>query len=1192
MSIDVDLGNLDSDHLIALDAINRVRALDHASFIVEAPAGAGKTELLTQRYLKLLATVRDPEEIIALTFTNKAATEMRNRILLSLEHAERQTVETAPHKLITRALANAVLAQSKANAWDVIAQPSRLRILTIDALCSSLTRQMPLLSKFGGQPAVSDDTDSHYIEAARRAIAHIVHESVPQETRIVDIESEYVESNELESDDVESEGAVTVALRYLDNNSEKLTSLLAKMLARRDQWLPLAVQLHGAQAEEVSHNTSIALQCLMAEHLQLALKILTPNVQRLLMPIARYAASNLEADADIAPLLDWQTVLEANAENLLEWQALANFLVTKSEKTYRKSLNKNNGFPVSDEGKTYKQAYLDVVNTLESSQAVASVLGLPALAKLAENEAVIQSLTKLLMLASTHLWAVFQAAGEVDFVAIAQSAQLALENEQGATDLALKLDYKISHLLIDEFQDTSPVQMRLIEKLIEGWQPDDGRTLFCVGDPMQSIYRFRKADVSLFLQASEYGIGHLPLTRLQLSSNNRSHPAVVSWINDAFKQVFPTLDNINQGAISYRAFTATRPTIEDEGVIVHPLVLAADGAVDENSYDESNADENRSVNIKQIEASYVADLIVTLRAKNDTQTMAVLVRNRSHLKELVSEIRRNHSHLKFQAVEIERLNDRQTIQDAFSLACALSHRADRLHWLNVLRAPWCGLTLADLHVLAADNHRATVWQLMQDEARLNNLSEDGQLRLRHVNTVLKAAFAGQGRMPARRWLESTWMQLGGAKCLVDVGDNRDVQVFFDLVEKTSRSGYMDIAALELGMQKLYAKPDIDAPDNLQFLTIHKSKGLEFDTVILPALNRQPRNTDNELVLWQEVMVNQQSYLIAAPLTSKVISATSNTKNATPSVYDFLKSLEKERADNEIVRLLYVAATRAQRQLHVIASVQMSQKGEVKPLANSLLQSIWPALEADFMRATPLSINATEASMIDVNQFKPQLQRLYSQEFTGNFLELNAEVAARKLSQYRSQNDVDTSLALKQSGLLVEADLYKNCGILAHLYMQLFAKTDLQSWREYKLAQCQSAMQQWLMQQGHTAKHALQGATQVQTALQTTLNSHEGQWVLQAHTDAVSELSLMQLTDDGVRSHVIDRTFIENGSRWIVDYKLTQLDQQLDGGMNLTLLAAQHRPQLERYASLFVDEKLPIKKAVLFLSMGELVELIP
>lgn len=1148
-----DLTTLD---LNEKDTLNRVRALELASFIVEAPAGAGKTELLTQRYLKLLATVNEPEEIIALTFTNKAAAEMRNRILFSLENAQNQTIETAAHKLKTRELANAALLQSSAKSWDIINQPSRLRILTIDALCSSLTRQMPLLSKFGGQPAVSDDTDSHYIEAARRAIAHIAHETKPDDT-------------------------VTIALSYLDNNSEKLAELLAKMLARRDQWLPHAMDLHSKDIEEVSQNTTVALQHLIAENLQLVLDTLTPRVQSLLMPLARYAVSNLKVDADIAPLRDWQQPLTAEPECLLEWQALANFLVTKSERTYRKSLNKNIGFPATDEGKTYKEAYFEIVNGLESSQVIASVLDLPALANIAENQEIIKALTRLLILAERHLWIVFQAAGEVDFVAIAQSAQLALENEQGATDLALKLDYKISHLLIDEFQDTSPVQTRLIEKLIQGWQPDDGRTLFCVGDPMQSIYRFRKADVSLFLQASEFGIGHLPLTRLQLSRNNRSHPAVVDWINTVFKQVFPASDDINQGAISYRKFTATRPIITGEGVTLHPLILNV-----------ADKEDSQKADLKQIEASYVADLIVKLRSENGaSNTIAVLVRSRSHLKELVSEIRRNHPSLKFQAVEIEHLNERQTVQDALSLVCALHHRADRTHWLNLLRAPWCGLTLADLHALAGDNHRATIWQLMQDKAKLSKLSVDGQLRLAHVKNVLAAAFDGQGRMPLRRWLESTWLQLGGGKCLVDAGDNRDVQVFFDLVEKIGRSGHLDIAALELGMEKLYAKPDIEADGSVQFLTIHKSKGLEFDAVILPALNRQPRNGDNELVLWQEVMVDNHLHLIAAPLESKMV----NSKNAGASVYDFLKDLENKRAENELVRLLYVAATRAHRQLHLIASVQANKDGEIKPTANSLLQTLWPAVEAEFNHAAPQIVGESPLQVLAIGQFNPKLQRLLSSEFNsaefiGGLLNMPKLQGSAKIN-YSNQSGEDltaTPFAINES--ILSVDLHKNCGTLAHLYMELFAKADLQTWTNQRLQQCQPAMQKWLMQQGHTAKNAEQGAAQVLAALNVTLNSEAGQWVLQNHTDAASELSLLQTEENGVKNHVIDRTFIAEGNRWVVDYKLTNLDEALGSESNLAVAAEQHRPQLERYAGLLTNESLAIKKAVLFLSVGKLVEL--
>ena len=1140
--------------LNAQDAENRTRALDeYASFIVEAPAGAGKTELLTQRYLKLLATVEEPEEIIALTFTNKAATEMRNRILLSLAHAEQQTPETKAHKLVTRGLAEKALNQSNMNQWQILSQPSRLRILTIDALCSSLTRQMPLLSRFGGQPMVSDDTDTHYNDAARRAIAEIMHETKTDDT-------------------------VTTALRYMDNNAEKLTELLAKMLARRDQWLPMAMQLHGLEPEAMLASTEHALRSLIADDLKAALQVLPANVQQALMPLARFAASNLDSDADIAPLLDWQTTLSADADDLIAWQALANFLLTKTEQTYRKSPNKNNGFPADKEHKSKKDDFTAIVNCLENHEVVANILSLPAIATLAESQQVILALTQLLVKANTHLWLVFQAAGEVDFVAIAQSAQQALENEQGVTDLALQLDYKISHLLIDEFQDTSPVQMALIEKLIEGWQANDGRTLFCVGDPMQSIYRFRKADVSLFLQASEFGIGHLPLTRLQLSRNNRSQPAVVDWINKAFEQVFPAADNINQGAISYRAFTATRSSIADEGVVVHPLIL--DASI-KNVEDEDTTDSPSSnSNTKQLEANYVADLITQLHAQNTApQKIAVLVRSRNHLKELVSEIRRNHAHLNFQAVEIEQLNERQTVQDALSLVCALHHRADRTHWLNLLRAPWCGLTLADLHVLAANNHRDTLWSAMHDEARLQHMSADGLLRLNHVKAVLTGAFEGQGRLPVRRWLESTWLQLGGGKCLVDAGDNRDVQVFFDLVEKTSRSGHLDIAALELAMQKLYAKPDIDADGSVQFLTIHKSKGLEFDTVILPALNRPPRPSDNELVLWQEVVVDHQTRLIAAPHYVKGVGK----KNATANIYSYIKSLEKIRESNELVRLLYVAATRTERQLHLIASVQANKDGEIKPAANTLLQTLWPAVEAKFKQATPQSCNPS-SSALDIKLFKPQLQRLDSSEFAGDFLQGITQHAAKK-QPHHSAFDDQVNAPAGFTGMLTEIDFHRHCGILAHLYMELMAKPT-QSWTQQRLTQCQPAMQKWLMQQGYATKLAEQGAIEVQAALKATLNSEVGQWVLNNHSQAVSELSLMQATEAEVKKHVIDRTFVENGTRWIVDYKLTNLEL----GLELKQAAEVHRSQLARYASLFASEGLPIKTAVLFLSTGQLVEL--
>src|SRR5688572_18366621 len=154
------------------DFTARRRALDPAgSFIVQAPAGSGKTELLIQRYLCLLAHVEHPEEIIAVTFTKKAAGEMRERVLEALEHARAGKTPATEHEKLTLDLAAAAMARDIAQGWQIADNPSRLRIQTIDSLCAALTRQMPLLSRFGAQPESIEDASALYLEAARSTVA-------------------------------------------------------------------------------------------------------------------------------------------------------------------------------------------------------------------------------------------------------------------------------------------------------------------------------------------------------------------------------------------------------------------------------------------------------------------------------------------------------------------------------------------------------------------------------------------------------------------------------------------------------------------------------------------------------------------------------------------------------------------------------------------------------------------------------------------------------------------------------------------------------------------------------------------------------------------------------------------------------------------------------------------------------------
>jgi ATP-dependent helicase/nuclease subunit A len=1120
-----------SAQILIEDEVNRKRALDLASFIVEAPAGAGKTELLTQRYLKLLQTVNNPEEIIAITFTNKAAAEMRLRILDSLIAAANQTPPTLPHKQITYDLSTKALQQADANNWQLIENPSRLRIFTIDSLCAHLARQMPLLSRFGAQPKVADDANILYAQAAEQTLALLEHK---------------------DHGDI-----VKTALRYVENNAAQLTGLLVSMLQKRDQWLSHANNtVDSAQLQST-------LNYLIAQTLNDAKNALPPALQQVLMPVARYAASNQPTSLDIEALLDWQNVLSAQTADLAQWRAVADLMLTdKGLPRKEGGLNIKFGFPATDEGRAHKKTLVEIIDAVQNTSALQAARSLPYRAAVENDWQMISALSQLLNLAVAQLWLVFQAAGEVDFVEIAQRATQALVDEsETPTDLALKLDYQIQHLLVDEFQDTSPSQIKLLEQLTRGWQTGDARTLFCVGDPMQSIYRFRKANVSLFINAAQRGIGDIQLQRLQLYRNNRATPQIIGWLNQTFAPLFAEFDDEAQGAVKYRPSIADANKDEaSSSVEVHAII--------KNDTTET---------AKQHEAEAVISIIQRERTANPNAKIAVLVSAKNHLAPLVTSLRRSHTDIKFQALDIEALAGRQIVQDLLSLTHALHHKADRVHWLAILRAPWCGLNLHDLHALAGSNHHATIWQLMQNDALLQTLSSDGQARLQHVRTIFDEAFAAQGRTNTSRWIRGVWLMLNGPACLWEQADVIDVQAFFNCLDSLDKRNQFSPERMCVEIEKLFAAPDADG-EQLQMMTIHKSKGLEFDTVILLGLGTAigGNNSEKPLLLWEEVSINKQTEnhteLLAAPFIPK------GERSDTVSVYDFLATREKLRDANEDARVLYVAATRAERKLHLVGFATQ-KKDEIKPAANTPLTLLWPAVSHHFENAklnTAESAEKSEQLEDDIANFTPQLVRLKQ-------LQMPTILQSHIAKTIAAPTNPQTSSSTKTAAPNLAAD----CGSLAHLYMELIAKQGLSNWPASRINACSQGMQFWLLQRGHAKNEVEKQVPQIVKALERTITSPQAAWILAPRASLQIELSIHSTNiQNQTEEQRIDLTFVDESVRWIIDYKLG-LDVT---EANCEAIALAHKPQLAGYASLFSHEKLAIKQAVFFLNLGKLIEI--
>ncbi|HEX4020272.1 MAG TPA: UvrD-helicase domain-containing protein [Acidobacteriaceae bacterium] len=1135
----------------AEDTPQRLAALDtEQSFIVEASAGSGKTELLIQRYLKLLAQVEEPEQILAITFTLKAASEMRDRILQELRDAEEKNNLHAltPHKQFTRKLAMTALENSRNRRWNLLHQPQRMHVRTIDSFCNEIVTRLPILTRMGAGTQPLKDASALYSAAASTVL------------------------KQLGGADGKLNDAIRTLLLHLDNRFERATQLLANLLATRDQWgpvLPIGGENSDEDLDKILYETFEQpleqIHALASEALRDALGAETAAQ---VFSLIQYAAGELEVEKRKNPYLSclsWPRIPPFDAEHAVHWKTVADFLLTV-DGAFRKRVDIALGFNTKSPRKPEMKKLLESLSGNEYLlHALRDLQQLPPRRYTEQQRKVLRASFLLLRHALAQLKIAFARTGKTDFTELLLAAIQALMDDTNC--LALSLGTRMRHLLVDEMQDTSVTQFHLLRLLVQSW---DGysQTVFLVGDPKQSIYRFRQAEVTLFAGAREGMLG-IPLQPIFLTSNFRSQQSLVDTANQYFTAVFSRTDN--DDGIRFEPSVAAMKEEEVERVHWHPLIYTKHRTSTENAANNAPSAQNPSV----IEARTLCDVIEQYRAadkRNGSATsIAILVSKKKNAGWIFKALQERR--IPYRAIEMDTLTDRQPLLDLLAITRCLLHAADRTAWLAVLRAPWCGLTLADLNTLCGNDDAQfqllTVSELLR--TRLALLSEDGRVRAERVwETMEKACSLGPSEKLATV-VERTWHALGGPAC-IQPDDVPAVDQFLEMLGNLeNEGGTITAARVEERMKKLFARALPSGGASVEVLTMHKAKGLEWDVVLLPGLHNTPGNDDSKLLVWtQELRMSpghtQESQIFLAPIQ--------HASEEKEPIGGWIKKRIAKRAEAETKRLLYVASTRARKELHLFGSLAKNEHGELAiPDKRSLLHVAWPFAEGIFVQQPVIvtEIPAPAGRILSMPQPATQPQAGVALRVAAG-----ADTPIAKtipLSNFRrlpsgwlpsppasdvlavSMKQVDAATVGQASAFLRPEGSWKarTFGTTVHALMlplaQILRTNGTKDTVERAIQHLHEPALLRMLQGGYALKDARTAADRIIRVLIDVSRDPVAQWLLATHPNADSmlpdfEIPLTALIQKAVRSVRLDRMFLagkepcstDSGALWIVDFK--------------------------------------------------------
>jgi ATP-dependent exoDNAse (exonuclease V) beta subunit len=442
-----------------------------------------------------------------------------------------------------------------------------------------------------------------------------------------------------------------------------------------------------------------------------------------------------------------------------------------------------------------------------------------------------------------------------------------------------------------------------------------------------------------------------------------------------------------------------------------------------------------------------------------------------------------------------------------------------------------------------------MWDALADETLLRKLSEDGRVRCRRVRSAIEAAFRVRNDTSLARWIERTWLALGGASCAASPQDLELAATAFARLRELEQRGLPDAADLPGSFSDLYA--DHGVASAVEIMTIHKAKGLEFDMVVVPALDRHiPVSRDQLLVSHQFARTGRDGMVMAA---RPAVGADRDR------LFDFLRHQLRDAAGLEAERLLYVACTRAKWQLRLTARIGRPEEAEEdsvtrrvwSPRVGSLLSVLWPVVGAEF------AVTGRAAAMQGEDAGAPRGGPLWRVP-PGWTPAADAGLAAGEI--------LSTPPALRDETPIFDwaGETARRVGTLVHAELQAI---DAATMDERTIRAREPHFRRWLALHGVPADRLQAAAARVVEALIGVQQDPRGRWILLQVRDDVREHALSGHLQGEVTRVVFDRSFVDDhGVRWVIDYKTSQ---HIGGGLEqfLDREVDRYRAQLQRYASL-------------------------